>query len=125
MKVCHAAKLPCGIRGLVTYFVFGLLLIKDIMMDRELAETLVQALEDEGYDVSLYESYSGRGMYGKETSGVVLNDCGITEALSAVINNATMFIAEENEPIEFFDLSERFDCRGFRQDSMGRGIIIY
>ena len=94
-------------------------------MDLELAETLVQVLEDEGIEASLRESYSGRGMYGKETVGVVL-DGDVGDILRAVINNATCFIAEESEPVEFFDLSERFNIGNLREDAMGRsGTIVY
>jgi len=93
-------------------------------MDLELAEVLVQVLEDEGIEAELRESYSGRGMYGKETAGVVL-DGDVTDILRAVINNATCFIQEEEEPVEFFDLSERFSIGNLRQDSMGMGVIVY
>ena len=93
-------------------------------MDLELAETLVQVLEDEGIEARLEESYSGRGMYGKTTAGVVLEgDAG--DIIRAIINNATCFIKEEEEPVEFFDLSERFSIGNLRQDSMGLGMIIY
>lgn len=94
-------------------------------MDLELAETLVQVCEDYGIEVSLRESYSGRGMYGKDTAGVVLEEGDIGDLLAAVINNATCFIAEEEEPVEFFDLAERFEVNKFRTDSMGRGMILY
>lgn len=97
---------------------------KDKKMDKELAETLVQVLEDEGIEASLRESYSGRGMYGETTAGVALDgDAG--DILRAVINNATCFIKEEEEPVEFFDLSERFSIGNLRQDSMGMGMIVY
>ena len=86
---------------------------------------LVQVCEDDGLDVSLRESYSGRGMYGKDTTGVVINEGDVTDILKAVINNATCFVAEEEEPVEFFDLSEMFTCHGLRTDSMGKGMIIY
>lgn len=35
------------------------------------AERLVQEMEKEGYDVLLYPQYSGRGMYGSTTAGIV------------------------------------------------------
>lgn len=93
-------------------------------MDKDLAETLVQVLEDNGIDAELRESYSGRGMYGKATSGVVLKG-NIGDVLAAVINNATCFIAEEEEPVEFFDLSEKFSIHNIRTDSMGLDMIVY
>jgi len=94
-------------------------------MEMKLAETLVQVCEDQGLDVKLYESYSGRSMYGRETTGVVIFEGDIQDILRAVINNATCFIAEESEPVEFFDLSEMFTVNNFKVDSMGKGIILY
>ena len=93
-------------------------------MDRKLAETLVQALEDEGIDAELREDYSGRGMYGKTTAGVVF-DGDIGGVLQAVINNATCFIQEEVEPVDFFDVCERFGVGNLRTDGMGLQTIIY
>lgn len=97
-------------------------------MEFELAETLVQVLEEDGIDgidVSIRESYSGRSMFGKETVGVVINGGGVLDALIAVINNATCFVTEEDEPVDFYDLEERFTVRNMRMDSMGKGIILY
>jgi hypothetical protein len=94
-------------------------------MDLKLAEALVQVCEDEGLDVSLRESYNGRGMYDKTTAGVVINGGDVQDILIAVINNATCFIAEENDPVEFFDLSEMFTVHNLRVDNMGKGIILY
>lgn len=93
-------------------------------MNRELAEALVQALEDEGIDAELREDYSGRGMYGKTTAGVVF-DGDIGGVLQAVINNATCFIQEEDEPVDFFDLCERFSVGNLRTDGMGLQTILY
>lgn len=97
-------------------------------MDKELAEVLVQVLEDEGIEAEIRESYSGRGMFGKETTGVVINDYDVDPLgalLQAVINNATCFIQEEEEPVDFFDLSEKFSIGNLRTDSMGLGMIVY
>jgi len=94
-------------------------------MELKLAETLVQVCEDEGLDVSLRESYNGRGMFDRTTTGVVLNDGYVQDILRAVINNATCFIADEDEPVEFYDLSEIFSVGSFRTDSMGKGMILY
>jgi hypothetical protein len=85
-----------------------------VIMDLKLAEILVEVLGDDGVDASLRESYSGRGMYGKDTAGVVIGD--VTDLLAAIINNASMFCEEEDE---------MFYVNGFKQDSMGKGMIIY
>ncbi len=90
-------------------------------MDQELAETLVQVCENDGLDVSLRESYSGRCMYGKDTVGVVLNEGDVTDILKAVINQATEFVKDDDEEY----LEEIFSCNGFKLDSMGKGIILY
>jgi len=39
-------------------------------MKMEKAERMVEKLQDEGYEARLYEGYSGRGMFGRETTGV-------------------------------------------------------
>lgn len=87
-------------------------------MDRKLAEMLVQVCEDDGLDVSLRESYSGRGMYGNDTVGVVLQEGDVTDILKAVINQATCFIDDEDD-------MEIFSCNGLKLDSMGKGMILY
>lgn len=94
-------------------------------MKLEVAEALVQVLDDEGIEADLRESYNGRGMFDKTTAGVVLREGTMADVVMAVINNATCFVAEEAEPVEFFDLSEMFTVKNFRTDSMGRGIILY
>jgi hypothetical protein len=94
-------------------------------MELELAETLVQVLEDEGIEADLRESYNGRGMFDKTTAGVVLQEGDVADVLMAVINNSTSFIAEEDEQVEFYDLAERFVVHKLRTDSMGKGMIIY
>ena len=94
-------------------------------MDTKLAETLVQVCENNGMDVSLRESYSGRGMYGKDTTGVVINDGDVQDILIAVINNATSFIAEEHDPVFLYIKEAKFTVHNLKVDTMGRGIILY
>lgn len=94
-------------------------------MELKLAEALVQVLEDEGIEADLRESYIGRSMFNKPTVGVVLREGDIADILIAVINNATCFIAEEDEPVDFFNLAEKFVVHRIRTDSMGTGMIIY
>lgn len=43
-------------------------------MDIEKAEAIVDKLNDKGVEARLYEGYSGRGMYGACTTGVVVPD---------------------------------------------------
>ena len=49
-------------------------------MTLEDAQKIVDKAEEEGLDVTLYENYSGRGMFGATTSGVVGSTVDITEA---------------------------------------------
>jgi len=68
---------------------------------------LVDFLQGEGYDAELYEGYSGRGMYGKTTTGVT------TDASPGSMEHMEEEM-EENE----IDPS-------FHRDSMGLDYIYY
>lgn len=81
-------------------------------MDRELAEAIVEAIENNGGEAELREDYSGRGMYGKTTTGVVFDG----DLVSAIINNADLFV-EDDDP--------KFETRSLCEDSMGLSRIIY
>ena len=84
-------------------------------MERKLAEAIIEAMDNSWDEAELYEEYSGRGMYGKTTCGVVAE--GIGSVLAMVISNADLFVDDDGEP--------KFDAGSFRTDSMGRQIIIY
>ena len=45
----------------------------------------VDILEGQGYDADLREDYSGRGMYGKETAGIVTDASGPMVGLAVAI----------------------------------------
>jgi len=68
---------------------------------------LVDFLESKGYDAELYEQYSGRGMYGSETTGVTTN-----------ASPNSMDNLEE-------DLEEAEIDTEFRRDNMGLDYIYY
>jgi len=84
-------------------------------MDIQLAKQLVELLEDRGEDASLREDYSGRGMYGRSTAGVVCD--GIGTLLKAVLEDAHLFV-EDGSPM--YDRISSFST-----DSMGYSTIIY
>ena len=87
-------------------------------MEKELAEKLVELLNDEGDEAEVYEGYSGRGMYGKSTTGVTCSSLALL--LAVVINRADEFCEEKEgwpEP--------KFSTTEFSYDSMGRDTIIY
>jgi hypothetical protein len=87
-------------------------------MEKALAEKLVEVLNNEGHEAEVHEGYSGRGMYGKTTYGVVCNSIGTL--LSIVICHADSFcVDEEAWPMAYFQPED------FSTDSMGRDTIIY
>lgn len=87
-------------------------------MDMELAEMIIEAIENNGMDAELRSDYSGRGMYGKSTHGVVIEN-GIGNVMAAIINNADIFVNEDGDPLwcSFIET--------IRFDSMGLGNILY
>lgn len=84
-------------------------------MKKELAEALFDACDNNGINADIREDYSGRGMYGKVTCGIVVDS--VADVLSCLVNNADLFVGENGERLFA-------DCN-FRTDSMGRGTIIY
>jgi hypothetical protein len=83
-------------------------------MKIETAKAIVEAAESIGSEASVYEDYSGRGMYGKTTAGVVLS------SMTAAIAAAAAAVADADEPRDMAD-----DLGNLSWDSMGRDIIIY
>lgn len=85
-------------------------------MTKDQAQFLVTALENNSNGESraeLYEGYSGRGMYGDKTTGVVFSRFG--ELLEAALVEAK----ENSEELPDFEGAD------IRQDSLGMDIIIY
>ena len=67
-------------------------------------------------DGEVREDYSGRGMYGRETAGVVLDF--LPESMDELLEGAeedVEFLQEDGIPIP----------NGFSSDNMGMGYIIY
>jgi hypothetical protein len=85
-------------------------------MTKEQAQFIVDAILETGEEANVYENYSGRGMYGDTTTGVV-TDLSAGQILAAVVNQIKY---SELDPSEIVELDENVS-----QDSMGRGIIIY
>lgn len=78
-------------------------------MTIEQAHEMVDLLSEHDVEAQVYEGYSGRGMYGRETVGIVLPDQSAVLLLG--------FCWGENG-YDAGDLPRRFD-------SMGRGLILY
>lgn len=87
-------------------------------MTREQAEFLADALRDDGLEVELRESYSGRGMCGRETFAVVADGLGDADGLGGILRAALR--AARDDPDEIPD----FDNFSPSVDSMGRGSIV-
>ncbi len=93
-------------------------------MKLEIAKAIIEAaqyLEIEG--VGIHESYSGRGMYGKSTTAISVDNKGD-------INRLIVYVGYKFgggdikglDDVEIEDFVKEFD---FRQDSYGHGIIVY
>jgi len=93
-------------------------------MKLEHAQAIENAAESIGLDVELYEGYSGRGMYGEKTTGVVgdLKDiiCAIAHAANQMGYDRG-YLGEEYDDESFLD-----GIKHIRFDSMGRSSdIVY
>lgn len=88
-------------------------------MKLEHAQAIENAADAVGLDVELYEKYSGRGMYGEETSGVVgsLGDiiCAIAYAANQMGYDRGYLGEEYNDDESFLEWTKHI-----RFDSMGR-----
>lgn len=83
-------------------------------MTKEQAEFIVNALEYDGQEGELYEGYSGRGMMGKETCGVVF------EHESILFTSVMTYLKENPEMVRQIP-----DFEKIRSDNMGPEIIWY
>lgn len=89
-------------------------------MISDLAELICEALHNESVLHEIRYDYSGRGMYGETTTGIVF-DGNIATVLSAVIKNAGLFCTNDSEG--FYE--PMFESANFQTDSMGLSTIIY
>lgn len=85
-------------------------------MNKKLAQFIVDAVDCED-DARIYEEYSGRGMFGDTTTGVVVN------SWSEVLKGVLIYAAENGISEELRDTI--FELRNFRSDNLGRQMIIY
>jgi two-component sensor histidine kinase len=90
-------------------------------MTKDLAQFLKDASKHNGVEeeVTIYENYSGRGMFGRETNGVVV--ANIPELLLNAIKYA-------KESVENGNMAIIPDVSGegqLRTDNMGRSTILY
>lgn len=96
----------------------------------ETAKLIVASAEDMGYEIELRESYSGRGMYGKTTVGIVCDSLGdfVGAVAQAAANLADAETRAMHNDVESNGMStDDFisDVSAISTDSMGRSMIIY
>jgi hypothetical protein len=84
-------------------------------MTENQAQFISTCLNEAGHDTYI-TSYSGRGMYGEETSAVVTY-CEIGEVISILMVASAEATEEEKDMI--------FSMPRLSIDNMGRGIVIY
>ena len=81
-----------------------------------------QLIFDELEDGSLYENYSGRGMYGSMTTGVVVNEIS-DFIVAAVAASYSMGLNAHREPRAFTEFTQ--EIKSVKFDSMGKNFIFY
>lgn len=92
-------------------------------MKREIAELIV----DHGYDMEIYEDYSGRGMFGDTTTGII---CDSFREFSAAVSETFFEMI-----LDAKDLGEDYDTENakillesvgrIRMDNLGKSLIVY
>ena len=94
-------------------------------MTKELAEFLCKVTNECGnQEADLRETYSGRGMYGRETCAVVVDSqCQLISDLVQYMNDNVHGDEEAGEMI--WNGGEIPNADGLQWDLMGRGVVIY
>jgi hypothetical protein len=82
-------------------------------MTKEQAEYIFNILQEYGFESEINHKYSGRGMYGKTTSGIIVNN--LLDVLHAVLQNHCDII--NDDPPSFL--------KRLKIDNMGMLIILY
>jgi len=88
-------------------------------MTEETALAILEAADEIGLEMKKYDGYSGRGMYGSDTTGIVFES---ENDLLAAVSIAALRLSETERDVEgFVD-----DVRKFRRDNMGKvSMIVY
>lgn len=91
-------------------------------MKIEVAKAIVEAANECGYEMKLREDYSGRGMFGRTTTGIVYDS--ESDMLKSVALAAIRVKEKESE--EGAMTAEEFiDELDFSRDNMGYSTIVY
>lgn len=87
-----------------------------------LAEKIVDVITEEGYEASVHEQYSGRGMFGEATTGVSTK-ANIAEVLTSILRAVPDIAGHQEEwEEEGFHIE---DIDEIRVDNLSRGYIYY
>ncbi len=93
-------------------------------MDRKIA-TLIVAAADQigGLEVEIYEGYSGRGMMGRETTGISVHN---HNTLLQCVALAASQVEEDKDSEDRLTIDEFVEgLSDVRFDSLGRDMIVY
>lgn len=93
-------------------------------MKKELAEKLVEAADSLNVEASIFYDYSGRRMYGKTTTGIVVNNVFDVSSLGAKVvfdmNNKDNSIETQNKIEDIIS-----DLKELRSDNLAMQYIVY
>ena len=89
-------------------------------MNLDIAQGIAEAGQNEGIDIEVYHDYSGRGMYGRTTAGLQIQDIGDFGTACAAYGYK---LCQEGKFLTFGKLTQ--ELMGTSQDSLGRGLIVY
>ena len=93
-------------------------------MTKETANFLVMVTEHCGnQEADLRENYSGRGMYGRETCAIVVDNQ--MQLVSDLIQFMGDNVVDDNPRGLAWEGGNIPDINSLRIDSMGRGVVIY
>lgn len=92
-------------------------------MNKEIAEMIINY----GNDLSLYEDYSGRGMYGKTTTAIKCDSKDdLMEAIGELFFEMILDAKDMGDDYDTTGAKELKDVlANLRQDSLGLGYIFY
>lgn len=102
-------------------------------MTKDTAKFLMEAAENAGVEATLYENYSGRGMFNKETQGIVVKNP--IKLFAAAIFEAYQFGCDDGaydadcpdgDQKPRYDMNNIYeDLQNLQRDSMGLDTILY
>lgn len=89
-------------------------------MKAEVAKQLVEAAERVGFACEVYPDYSGRGMFGARTTGIVVPSM---RAYAAACAEMGYRFAENGDTAGA--MAAFRELKSVRSDNMGRDVIVY